>query len=157
VPTGLRRLPQDPQQLCEARVRLVEAPLERALRHSGAAHGLCQWTLRQSSERQWSGCPSRRAGAARNNSLSLSSCGWLPCALDRRNEVLTPGSPLRDGFHGLREGGSREGRDAGCPGGTTQNNRTALRAREPLAARSSASESASGFAGGHVRNRLEHS
>jgi len=42
----------------------------------------------------------------------------------------------------------------GC--GVTQNNRTVLRAREPLA-RASTSESASGLRGSHVRNRLEHS
>ena len=46
----------------------------------------------------------RRAGLARNHSVALWSCGWLLCALHCSNEVFTPGSPPRDGFHGLREG-----------------------------------------------------
>jgi hypothetical protein len=46
----------------------------------------------------------RRAGLARNHSVALWSCGWLLCALHCSNEVLTPGSPPRDGLHGLREG-----------------------------------------------------
>jgi transposase IS481 family protein len=49
-------------------------------------------------------CCRRRAGLGRDHSMALQNCALLRCALHCSNEVLTPGSPSRDGLHGLREG-----------------------------------------------------